>query len=60
MENLKSKNAELGRIFKEFKENDMSSYDFFYKEYYSLIYGIVFSILKNKENSEDVVQKCFN
>ena len=55
MENLKSKNAELGRIFKEFKENDMSSYDFFYKEYYSLIYGIVFSILKNKENSEDVV-----
>ncbi|CDA16965.1 rNA polymerase sigma factor sigma-70 family [Clostridium sp. CAG:571] len=56
MENLKSKNAELGRIFKEFKENDMSSYDFFYKEYYSLIYGIVFSILKNKENSEDVVQ----
>lgn len=29
MENLKSKNAELGRIFKEFKENDMSSYDFF-------------------------------
>lgn len=56
MENMKSKNAELGRIFKEFKENDMSSYDFFYKEYYSLIYGIVFSILKNKENSEDVVQ----
>lgn len=56
MEKLKSKNAELGRIFKEFKENDMSSYDFFYKEYYSLIYGIVFSILKNKENSEDVVQ----
>lgn len=56
MESLKSKNAELGRIFKEFKENDMSSYDFFYKEYYSLIYGIVFSILKNKENSEDVVQ----
>ena len=56
MENLKSKNAELGRIFKEFKENDMSSYDFSYKEYYSLIYGIVFSILKNKENSEDVVQ----
>lgn len=56
MENLKSKNTELGRIFKEFKENDMSSYDFFYKEYYSLIYGIVFSILKNKENSEDVVQ----
>lgn len=56
MESLKSKNAELGRIFKEFKENDMSSYDIFYKEYYSLIYGIVFSILKNKENSEDVVQ----
>ena len=56
MEKLKSKNAELGRIFKEFKENDMSSYDFFYKEYYSLIYGIVFSILKNKENSEDVLQ----
>lgn len=37
----------------------MDSYDFFYKEYYSLIYGIVFSILKNKENTEDVVQEIF-
>lgn len=59
MENLKEKNKELTRIFCEFKENNMDSYDFFYKEYYSLIYGIVFSILKNKENTEDVVQEIF-
>lgn len=59
MENLKNKNKELTRIFSEFKEKNMESYDFFYKEYYSLIYGIVFSILKNKENTEDVVQEIF-
>lgn len=59
MENLKDKNKELTRIFSEFKENNMKSYDVFYKEYYSLIYGIVFSILKNKENTEDVVQEIF-
>lgn len=59
MENLKNKNKELTTIFNEFKTNNMDSYDFFYKEYYSLIYGIVFSILKNKENTEDVVQEIF-
>lgn len=59
MENLKDKNKELTKIFNEFKTNNMDSYDFFYKEYYSLIYGIVFSILKNKENTEDVVQEVF-
>lgn len=59
MENLKDKNKELTQIFNEFKTNNMDSYDFFYKEYYSLIYGIVFSILKNKENTEDVVQEIF-
>lgn len=59
MEKLKDKNKELTKIFNEFKTNNMDSYDFFYKEYYSLIYGIVFSILKNKENTEDVVQEVF-
>lgn len=59
MENLKDKNKKLTQIFNEFKTNNMDSYTTFYKEYYSLIYGIVFSILKNKENTEDVVQEIF-
>lgn len=53
------KKQKLNKIFCEFKENDMSSYDTLYKEYYSIVYGIVFSILKNKESTEDVVQEIF-
>ena len=53
------KKEELNTIFHEFKENNMTQYDKLYKEYYSTIYGIVFSIIKNKENSEDVVQEIF-
>jgi len=57
MKELKKK--ELRSIFKELRENNMTQYDKLYKEFYSTIYGIVFPIIKNKENSEDVVQEIF-
>lgn len=55
----KLEKEKLNKIFSEFKENDMSSYNFLYKEYYSTVYGIVFPILKNKESAEDVAQEVF-
>lgn len=57
---MKYSNKEsLSKIFSEFKVNNMSSYDNLYKEYYSTVYGIVFPIIKNKENAEDVTQEVF-
>lgn len=57
MKELKKK--ELRNILCEIKENNMEQYDKLYKEYYPIVYGIVFSIIKNKENTEDVVQEIF-
>ena len=57
MNDLKKEN--ISKIFSEFKENNMSSYNNLYEEYYSIVYGIVFTILKNKENAEDVTQEVF-
>lgn len=59
MKNLKYKNEELRQLFSNLKEENTDAYNILYKEYYSLIYGIVFSILKNKENTEDVLQEIF-
>lgn len=57
---MKYSNKEsLSKIFSEFKVNNMSSYDNLYKEYYSTVYGIVFPMIKNKENAEDVTQEVF-
>lgn len=53
----KDKNIE--KIFKELIAQNKSNYVDFYKEYKNLIYGIAFSILKNKDDSEDVVQNVF-
>lgn len=48
---------ELHQAFNDLKEN--KSIDNLYKKYNTLIYSISFSILKNKENSEDVTQIVF-
>ena len=54
-----SKKENLSKIFAEFKVNNMTLYDNLYKEYYLTVYGIVFSIVKNKECAEDVTQEVF-
>lgn len=42
------------------KENEEISFSKLYEKYHGLVYGICFSILKNKEDSEDVMQAVFS
>lgn len=51
--------VELHEIFKELENNKNNNFNELYAQYSNLIYRIAFSILKNKENSEDVMQKVF-
>ena len=51
---------ELKRIFYELKKGNKHVIEELYKKYYKVVYGIDFSILKNKEDSEDIVQIFFS
>ena len=51
---------ELKRIFYELKIGNKQVIEELYKKYYKIVYGIAFSILKNKEDSEDIVQIFFS
>lgn len=51
---------ELHELFNGIKNKDEDSLAQLYEKYYNLVYGIVFSILKNKEDSEDVTQVIFS
>lgn len=51
---------ELHELFNGIKNKDENSFAQLYEKYYNLVYGIVFSILKNKEDSEDVTQIIFS
>ena len=51
---------ELKRIFYELKTGNKYVIEELYKKYYKIVYGIAFSILKNKEDSEDIVQIFFS
>ena len=51
--------VELKSIFNELKKENKSVIEELYKKYNKIIYGIAFSILKNKEDSEDIVQTVF-
>ena len=51
---------ELKNLFNEFKEDNKSNFEKFYLKYNKLVYGIAFSILKNKEDAEDIVQIVFS
>lgn len=50
---------ELHKIFSEMRKGNNSQFEILYKNYNQLVYKIAFSILKNKENSEDVMQTVF-
>ncbi len=50
---------ELHEIFKNLRNKDKEAYDKLYENYYSLVYGITFSIIKNKVDCEDVTQEIF-
>ena len=51
--------VELKNIFNELKKGNKNVIEELYKKYNKMIYGIAFSILKNKEDSEDIVQNVF-
>lgn len=50
---------ELRELFIEIKCNNKIAYERLYIKYNKLVYGIAFSILKNREDSEDIVQTVF-
>ena len=49
----------LEELFKEIKQGNNQSMQDLYEKYKPLVYGVAFSILKNKEDSEDIVQSVF-
>ena len=51
---------ELKKLFYEVKTGNKQVIEEIYKKYNKIIYGIAFSILKNKEDSEDIVQIFFS
>lgn len=50
---------QLHEIFDGLKNKNETAYNLFYKDYYSLVYGIIFSIMKNQTDSEDIAQEVF-
>lgn len=50
---------ELHSIFIGIKDNNELAFNKLYEKYRKLVYAVTFSILKNKENSEDLVQNVF-
>lgn len=55
----KIKKQDLHLIFQQIRNRDTSKLNDLYSKYNKLVYGIAFSILKNKEDSEDIVQIVF-
>lgn len=57
---MKINENELKTFFKELRTKDVYIFNEFYSKYNKVIYGIAFSILKNIQNAEDVVQIVFS
>ncbi len=50
---------ELHNLFKEISVGNEEGYNKLYKKYNKIVYAIAYSILKNEQESEDIVQKIF-
>ena len=50
---------ELHSLFQELKQGKQEVAQELYEKYKNLVYGIAFSIVKNKDDSEDVMQNAF-
>lgn len=50
---------ELHSIFIGIKDGNELAFNNLYKKYKGLVYAVAFSILKSRENSEEIVQKVF-
>jgi len=51
--------VELKELFVEIKHDNKIAFEKLYNQYKKLVYGIAFSILKNKQDAEDIVQVVF-
>ena len=56
---MKIDNKELEQIFININKNKTQGIEELYRKYKKVVYSIAFSISKNKEDSEDVVQSIF-
>jgi len=55
----KINDMQLKELFIEIKHNNKIAFEKLYNQYNKLVYGVAFSILKNKQDSEDIVQNVF-
>ena len=55
----KINDIQLKELFIEIKNNNKIAFERLYNQYNKLVYGIAFSILKNNQDSEDIVQNVF-
>lgn len=55
----KINDTQLKELFIEIKHNNKIAFEKLYNQYNKLVYGVAFSILKNKQDSEDIVQNVF-
>ena len=51
--------VELKELFLEIKHDNKIAFEKLYNQYQKLVYGVAFSILKNKQDAEDIVQVVF-
>ena len=56
---VKIDEKELKELFIEIKDSNKTAFEELYNKYNRLVYGIAMSILKNAQDSEDVVQIVF-
>ena len=59
IKSMENRNKELHFIFEGIANKDEKEFNKLYEKYKSLVYAIVFSMLKNQEDSEEVVQIIF-
>lgn len=50
---------EINSIFKEIKKDNVNGLEELYKIYHKKVYGIAFSIVKNRDDAEDIMQIVF-
>lgn len=56
---MKIDKKELSELFLEVKLNNKKAFEELYNRYNKLVYGIAFSLLKNRQDAEDIVQIVF-
>ena len=56
---MKIDKKELNELFLEVKLNNKKAFEELYNRYNKLVYGIAFSLLKNRQDAEDIVQIVF-